>query len=316
MPRAHLRRADDPRGPFATGSRLQHRVRVLLVLVAELDALRAPVELGAGEADAEVAPVVLRQGHGRSCGQGATVKPPASITAPGRRGFGGSPPASPARRRRSCPPSAPTEAAQPASSARRGRTTRGRDRPDLEQPLTSACDPARAGRQLTACRDHLRLRLDECQLLQRRPGGDGRPGRNARAGADVEQRSRRPVGPLPLHLAEHRSCRGERRRRAVRQIGGDGGAAARRARPRPRRGRQPRAVRPPPRRSRPPAPRAARSLQPAAVGARSLRLGGQRRQHVVGVGVRLHPSQLLRDVAVRRRSRRSSARRPCTSCRA
>jgi hypothetical protein len=34
-----------------------------------------------------------------------------------------------------------------------------------------------------------------------------------------------------VYLAEHRSCRRERRRRAIREIGGDGGAAARRARP-------------------------------------------------------------------------------------
>ena len=49
--------------------------------------------------------------------------------------------------------------------------------------------------------------------LERRPGGDARPG------ADVEQRSRTPIGSLHDDLPEHRRRSGERRRRAIREIG-------------------------------------------------------------------------------------------------
>ena len=91
--------------------------------------------------------------------------------------------------------------------------------------------PVCTGRQLTSGRDHLRLGLDERQLLEGGPRSDGRPGRNARSSTDVEQRTRRPVWPLPLHLAKDRRRRCERGRRAVGEIGGHGGAAARSARP-------------------------------------------------------------------------------------
>src|SRR6187549_1988708 len=61
VPRPDLRLADDPRRRLRHRLAAERRVRVLLVLVTELDALRAAVELGAGETNREVAPVVLRQ---------------------------------------------------------------------------------------------------------------------------------------------------------------------------------------------------------------------------------------------------------------
>ena len=80
--------------------------------------------------------------------------------------------------------------------------------------------PASLRQQLAAGGDHLRLDLDERQLLQRRPRLERRPRRDARPGADVEQRARLPVGPLPRHLPEDgRRCR-VRRRSAVGEVGG------------------------------------------------------------------------------------------------
>ena len=61
MAGADLRLADDPSAGLRHGIATEHRVRELLVLVAELDPLRAAVQLRAREPDREVAPVVGRE---------------------------------------------------------------------------------------------------------------------------------------------------------------------------------------------------------------------------------------------------------------
>ena len=231
MAGADLRLADDPRRRFRHRLPAEHCVRVLLVLVTELDALCAPVELGAGEADAEVAPVVPRQRardivrtrrYGEAAGFDHNCARVQDSAVAGRSAWLHESD----RVCRLLPQERRNRLRQLAEDVRHedeiGRTPSGRG---------VGLHPERVGRQLTSRRDHLRLRLDERQLLERRPGGDGRPGSDARPGADVEQRSRCPVRPLPLHLAEDGCCRCEGRRRAVCEIRGDCRAAARRTCP-------------------------------------------------------------------------------------
>ena len=81
-----------------TGSRGEDRVGELLVLVAELDSLRVPVQLRAGEPDSEVAPVVRRERARKVVRAGRDgVAACADHRGAGGEDPGGSPPASPAR---------------------------------------------------------------------------------------------------------------------------------------------------------------------------------------------------------------------------
>ncbi len=93
-----------------------------------------------------------------------------------------------------------------------GRAGRGR-----EVSVHPACTRQGEG-ELAAGGHHLRLRLDERHVLERRPGGDRCPGCDAGPCADVEQRPRPPVRPLQRHLPEDRGCGRIRRRRAVGEV--------------------------------------------------------------------------------------------------
>ena len=233
MAGADLRLADDPSADLGHGDAAEHRVRVLLVLVAELDALRAAVQLRAREPDREVAPVVGRERAGqvmraRSDGGAAggdhrrprLQDPPVARRRSGldehdRVGcvlpeqLGGS-----------------SDVGELAEHVRDddelGRARRRRD---------VAGQPAGIRQQLPARRDHLGLDLDERQFLERRPCLARRPRGHARPGADIEQRPWLPVRSLQRDLPEDRGRRRVRRRRAVGEVGGDLGAGLRRSRP-------------------------------------------------------------------------------------
>ena len=226
MARALLRLAGSSARRRVDGLAAQHRVRELLVLVAELDALRAAVQPSSG-------------GGGRRSG---TSRPPAA----GRGGRAGT--ARPCVRPLRAPPPAPRESpvargrarlderdrvrrllpgARPPPRRRRARRGRTRRRPDRRGRAAGPDGPRPRShrKELRAPPRSSPARPRRASAAQRRPRLDGCPGRRPVAGADVEQRPRRPPAARATWAEDRRG--GVRGGRAVGEIGGDARTRAR-----------------------------------------------------------------------------------------
>ena len=204
-----------------TGSRAEDGVGELLVLVAELDALRLPVQPRAGEPDREVAPVVRRQ-RAREVVRAGRDRVAACAD---HRLAGGEDPAV-ARRRprldqrervRALPPEV-CRRRRRDRAARRGRTTRRRDRPD---PAPAPRRPRPSSRPGSSSRPAASISgSTSTSVSSVRDGQTSSAAQVATPGPAPTSSSDRgpPIGPLHGDLPEDGRGGGERRRRAVREI--------------------------------------------------------------------------------------------------